>query len=344
MLLLGKQITVPTDKLNPVEVEKIYKAILNQEGEVAIFQKKLQAIRLIDMQQYRKLKTKLPYLVCAHFQPRVRKKENFVFTERFIIDIDHLLEFDIDLAALKEKLKHDSRVELMFTSPGGDGLKVFFVLQEKISDSGYYALFYKSFCLQFSRQYQLNGAVDSKTNDVSRCCFVSHDPEAFYNPSAEKINAAQYLPEEGAAALDFLKAEIRETEKLQEREKKEIGIEKTAATALSEDILSQIKVKIGMKVKKTVEKKFIQPQELDEIVIKVVKQLDEIGASILHMQPIDYGRQIRIGAGKYWAEVNLFYGKRGVSIVGTTKTGSNKELCDNIVLLLKDHFIDTAII
>lgn len=341
MLLIGKHITTPGELLQPVEVEKVFKAIRNEKGEVAILQKRLKAIQMIDIAQYRKLKTGLPYLVCAHFHPKVRKKENFVFTERFIVDIDHLSDYELDLQQIKEKLSADSRVELLFTSPGGDGLKVLFVLSEKISDSGYYAMFYKSFCIRLAEQYQLRGAVDIKTNDVSRCCFVSFDPDAYFNSNAEKIIATQYLPEEGAIDFEALKSEIKQKEQELTDEKKELGIKPVGPAPLTDDILLKIKEKVGMRVKKPVQKTYIQPEELDTIIPLVSKQLEEIGADILKITSIDYGRQIRVGADSHWAEVNLFYGKKGVSVVGTTKSGSSKSLCDSVVLLLKDYFTVT---
>lgn len=338
MLWIGKQITSAGDVLHPVEVEKVHKAIINPHGEVATLQKRLQAIRMIDVNQYRKLKTALPYVVCAHFQPKIRKKENFVFTERFIVDIDHLSEYEINLAELRQKLAADPRVELLFVSPGGDGLKLLFVLSQKISDSAYYALFYKSFCLNFAQQYDLSAAVDTKTNDVSRCCFVSNDPDAWFNPLPEKIDPAAYLPEDGQVNFDLLTAKIREQEKEHAIEKKELGIESTGAAPLTDAILQQIKQKVGMKVKKPIEKTYIQPVELDKIISEVQKELEFIEIELTGMRAIDYGRQIRVQAGIHWAEINIFYGQRGVRIVGTTKTGSNQELCESVVLLLQDHF------
>jgi len=301
-------------------------------------QSRLQAIRILDIQKYRRLKTGLPYLVCAQFHPRVRKKENFIYTERFIIDIDHLSEFDIDMASLKHKLMKDPRVELLFTSPGGDGLKVFFRFTERVNDTGYYAMFYKSFCMRFSEQYGLNGAVDSKTNDVSRCCFVSYDPEAFFNPDPEKIDAATYLPAEGANDLDFFTKSIDQQEKENYAIRKETGITPGDVAPLTDDILAAIKARVGMRVAKKPEKSYEQPEELNQLMAEIMEQVSQVGASVISSTPISYGRKVRIGAGNYWAEINLFFGQRGVSIVGTTKTGSNKELCNSIVQLLKNHF------
>lgn len=67
-----------------VAVDKIHQALRNESGEVAVLLQRLQAVRSMDPAQYRKLKTQLPYLVCAQFHPKVRRKENFLFTERMV--------------------------------------------------------------------------------------------------------------------------------------------------------------------------------------------------------------------------------------------------------------------
>lgn len=337
-MLIGKNITSPGEILLPVEIEKVHRALLNPGSETAVLVNRLQAIRAIDANQYRKLKTKLPYLVCADFHPKIRKKENFISTERFIVDIDHISEFELDINELRYKFKEDSRIELIYTSPSGDGLKLFFALNEKISDSGYYAMFYKDFCIKLSQQYQLGAAVDIKTNDVSRCCFVSHDPEAFYRPESEKINPEQYLPKDEAMAFEMFNANLKEIEKSFEKEKKELDIKKETQNTLSDDILNKIKEKVGVRVKRPVEKTYIQPEELDEIIPQIINQLQAVDIRLLKMTPISYGRQLKVGNGPLWSEINIFYGKKGVRVVGTTKTGSNTKLCEQIVLLLQDYF------
>ncbi len=339
MILLGKNITSPSDNLQPFEVEKVYKAILNSTGEVAVLQNRLQTLKLIDENQYRKLKTRLPYLVCAVFHPRVRKKENFLYTERFFIDIDHLSHFNLNINNVKEFLKKDSRVELLFTSPGGDGLKLLFKLSSKINDSAYYSHFYESFCLSFSLEHNLNGAIDFKTKDVSRCCFVSHDPEAYYNPQAEAVDYNLFLPDSGFEALDKLKELVKNETKSSKADKAEWGIPEKSENDLPDDIINRIKSKMGMRtINPNVKKNYIQPEELEIVILEMTEFLKEIEAEIIKMTAIDYGRQIRIGNTKVWCEVNIFYGKKGVRVVGTTKSGSNKELCDNMVKYLQSNF------
>jgi len=339
MLLIGKNITQSNDPLVAVTVDRIYKALQNAQGEVATLQHRLQILRGIDVNQYRKMKTALPYIVCAHFHPLLRSRENFVYTRRFLVDIDHLSEYEIDLQHLKKKLALDEKVELLFTSPGGDGLKILFTLSEKITDSGYYSMFYKAFCMRFAEAYQLGAAVDLKTSDVSRCCFVSYDAQAYYNAEAVPVIAADYLPADNFAALDLLKTDLKETErenKLALKEQQEVV--QPGNRELGDTVLNALKLKIGQKIRTPKVKQFEQPEELQELILKIKEQLESVGALLQKEAPIQYGRQITIKADKYWAEVNIFYGKKGVRVVGTTKTGSNKNLCDMMVELLRNNF------
>jgi len=339
MIRLGKHVTQAGDQLNDVPVEKLHRGLLNPNSEVAELQKKLQAIRAIDASQYRKLKIGLPYIVCAQFHPKVRRKENFVYTDRFLLDIDHISEHGLSIEGLREVFYKDNRVELVFASPSGDGLKLLFRLENKISDPNYSAMFYKAFCLSFGKQYGLGAALDHKTHDVSRCCFVSFDPLAYYNPSALPIHQEDYAREENFDALDLLAEEIRDFN----NEQKE-AIKQTSVLSLqtdrdiAPDILQKIKEKVGMKKPVPKEKYYEQPEKLDEIIKEVREQIASIGASLEEVRPISYGKQIRIKAENQWAELNVFYGKRGVSVVASTKSGSNRELCQAMVELLKDHF------
>lgn len=340
MIRLGRHVTQPGDQLTDVSIEKLHKALLNSTGEVAALQRRLQAIRAMDPGQYRKLKVSLPYLVCAQFHPKARKKENFLFTERFLIDIDHLSEHGLDMQQLRDKFCADPRVELMFSSPSGDGLKILFRINPKITDPAYYVLFYKAFCLSLEKQYHLGAALDHKTHDVSRCCFVSYDPLAYFNPEAIPIEAEEVMPKDSFLAMDQVEKEAKALQlefRQQIQENSPIQQESTAQE-LPDEVLNFIKEKIGQKVKKKQGNPMVQPEELEEIMTMLNEYLGEINAQIETVKPIPYGRQLKIRSGKIWAEVNIFSGKRGVSIVGTTKTGSNREFCATLTDFLKVSF------
>lgn len=340
MIRLGKHITVAGDQLLDISIEKFHKALTNPDGEVASLQRRLQAIRVMDPAQYRKLKTSLPYVVCAQFHPKLRRKENFLFADRFLVDIDHLSEHQIDIADLREKLSKDNRVELLFASPSGDGLKAMFRIDPKIKDPAYYVVFYKAFCIQLEREYKLGAALDHKTHDVSRCCFVSFDPDAYYNSQAIAINPETLIQKDSFFEIERIQKEAAEIQKVHKEAQKELRIEEKANPnqCLPEEILDFIKEKTGQRVKKPHEKQYEQPDELEWVMEQLRSFIKEINAEIEQIRPISYGRQIKIRSGNIWAEVNIFFGKRGVSVVGTTKTGSHREFGKTLTEYLKASF------
>jgi hypothetical protein len=340
MIRLGKNVTQAGDQLYDVAIEKIYRALINPDGEVAALQRRLQAVRAMDPGQYRKMKVHLPYVVCAQFHPKVRRKENFLYADRFLVDIDHLSDYDLDIDSLKTIFKKDPRVELLFASPSGDGLKVLFKLSERISDPNYYVVFYKSFCQSLEQQYRLGAALDHKTHDVSRCCFVSYDVEAFYNPEPEAVIPDSFVSQNSFFDLDMVQKEAAKIEKENQAQvKAHLQVDKVPpGQELPDEILAFIKEKIGLKTRKPKEKDYAQPEQLDEVLDQISEFLKEINSVIEDAKPISYGRQVKITAGKSWCEINIFFGKRGVSIVGTTKSGSHKELGKMVTEFLKASF------
>lgn len=341
MIRLGKHVTQQGDQLQDVSIDKFHKALTNPDGEVASLQRRLQAIRAMDPAQYRRMKTTLPYVVCAQFHPKVRRKENFLFADRFLIDIDHISENNLNIDELRRKLKEDKRVELLFASPSGDGLKVMFKIDPKITDSAYYVLFYKAFCLQLEQEYKLGPSLDHKTHDVSRCCFVSFDPEAHHNPDAIPLHPEAFVQKDSFFEMESVEKKAKEIEKKHKEAAKDSAVledKSNPGQDLPAEVLAFIKEKTGQKVKKPIEKHYEQPEELDWVMEQLQNFLGEINAKIEQVKPIAYGRQVKVSSSNIWAEFNVFFGKRGVSIVSTTKTGSHKEFGKTLTEFLKASF------
>ncbi|WP_298552992.1 DUF3987 domain-containing protein [uncultured Parabacteroides sp.] len=104
------------------------------------------------------------------------------------LDFDHVK----DLTALIAAFRMLSCTLAMFVSPGGHGLKVFVRVD---SDAGRHREAYRA----VAAFYEKAGGVasDVKCKDISRCCYVSDDEEAYYNPKAE----AFHVPEQPAAKV-----------------------------------------------------------------------------------------------------------------------------------------------
>ena len=94
---------------------------------------------------------------------------------------------------LKVKLAKDSRVKLAFVSPGGDGLKILFELEKPFMSLKLFSDFYKIFSRSFAKQYQLEKYIDFATNDATRICFLSYDPNLYYHKMAQNVDADLYV-------------------------------------------------------------------------------------------------------------------------------------------------------
>lgn len=342
MIQVGKNISQQNDALQPVSIDRVYKGLINPNSDLAKQLVLLRQLQTIDTNQYRKQKTNLPYLVCAQFYPNFRKKENFASTEYFILDLDHLYQFDINIEVLKNKLKQEEQMLLLFISPSNDGLKAVFKLASKITDAAYYSLFYKLFAAHFANKYQLQGVVDLKTSDVSRCCFMSHDPEAYFNPEAKVVDATLYMENEDINALDFLKSEVKKSEKEAKVafDAAEIFSVPAAKTVVTDTILQDIKMRMNPNRPLKLAKNHYQPQELESVLDGLKKYLEEHLIQIVAINPISYGKQIQIQAKTKKAEVNLFFGKKGFTVVKTTKTGTCPELATLAHTIITDYFIN----
>jgi hypothetical protein len=338
--MAGKHVTQLSDQLTAVSIERVFQGIIRTEGPVADLVFQLRALKSMQPLAYRRAKTQLPYIVCGTFTPAIRRKENFAFAEHFMLDIDKLSSIGMSLNEVKNRLAKDNRISLLFISPGNDGLKVLFNLQEKIHDAGYYSTFYKRFAAQFATDFGLQGAVDLVTSDVSRCCFMSCDPDAWYNDKAEPVDAIAWVNPQSLQALDLLKEEIKLVEETA-KSRQETAVKQEGSTSeLPTDILSRIKEKLNVgRVHATPkQKQYIQPAQLDEAIPALKLSLTNLGIELAEQKPIQYGRQLKIKAGPHWAEVNLFFGKAGFRAVQTTKTGSHPGLAELGTTAIQQHF------
>lgn len=331
MLQFGKNIISACDALQKISVEDIYRATKNPKPETVNIIRRLRIIRNIDRKQYQVLKKQLPYLVCGIFNPHFRKTENFARISYFMLDIDNFSDKNLILSNLRKEVEADDRVVMCFTSPSEDGLKVLFKLSEPCYDAGLYSMFYKIFSMKFSIQHHLEQVIDNKTCDVARACFISMDPDAYYNPLATTVNIKSFLDIDNPTHLFDTKRELA----LSEKEKKQSDVneivenaqEKEKPVDVGDDVISNIKSILNPNSKIKREKAAIYvPEQLNDIMSDLQKYISQTGTTITDIINIQYGKKMKFKVGMRLAEVNLFYGKKGFSVVKSPRTGTNDEL------------------
>lgn len=325
MLNIGKCITKQDDILVKTPIENIYHLIKNPNPELESKIRQLNIIRGLDPKRYSFLKKELPYIVCGTFNPPYRRTENFGYTQYFIVDIDHITSKGLIINDIKNSLKLDPRVMLIFTSPSKDGLKILFKFKERCYDSGIYKTFYKLFVQKFSNEYNLSQVIDTRTCDVCRACFLSIDNNVYYNKTPIEIDINQYVnfnnPQE-------VKDELINITKEQSKLDLQI-IEQNVDTSKDPDDESINKIKEILKLRQKKEvgaKEVYVPDRLNDIINDLVKYIEETGISVTEVININYAKKIRMRLGQKSAEINLFYGKRGFTVVESPKVGTNAEL------------------
>lgn len=335
MLCFGTNITAHADTLQPVTVEKLYHSLRNPKPRIRQLVDQLRIIQTLDKRSYRMQKKLLPYLVCATFKPPIRRRENFLNTSHFIVDLDGI-GMHFDKAALRQKLVSDPQIVLLFTSPGGDGLKVLYQLEQKISDFGLFSAFYKLFVQSLAARFHLHPVIDSSTSDVTRACFISYDENAYYNKDALPVDMNAYINTLEADTLWEVAAEADTALKEAIETKKEARAE-TRPSGLAVEVMVAIRQKLNPNFRKPSQKQYYVPSEVEEYIKKLGEHLPHYSLQLLESSPINYGRKLKIGTTGAWAEINLFYGKRGFTFIKTTKTGSNSELAELCVQVLEQH-------
>lgn len=342
MLSVGTNVKSVSEPLKKVPVEYLYNALKHPKPEMAAKIDRLGIVRQMSAEQYSKLKQQLPYFVCASFNPPFRRTENFACTEYFVIDIDHICEKGLSMADVRSRIVADSRTLLCFLSPGRDGLKVVMRLSEKCYDPGIYSVFYKKFLYEFSVLYGIQQVIDSKTSDVARACFMSVDPDAYYNPDADPVDMKLFIPSGDSSELLSFRREVdKSIAAMAEEGGQDEGNEKRASDP-GDESMDRIRVLLNMKPKRQApEKSVYVPQEISDIMDELTRGVNDTGIEVYETVNIQYGKKIRARLGLKKAEVNLFYGRRGFSVVLSPKTGTdpalNQLLADVVNSCLGDY-------
>ncbi len=336
MLQAGKLITQINDPLVKIQPEYLYHAVKNPKPEVAAAIRQLRLVHSIDENRYRQMKKQLPYVTCGIFNPPFRRTENFGWISHFILDIDHLSQKELNLENIKAKLTADQRIKLIFTSPGEDGLKVLFSLKDKCFDAAQFSLFYKVFARSFSVQYQLEQVIDKQTSDVTRACFISFDPDATYNPMAESVDLTAFVDFSNPLGTFELQKELQKEEK---DNVVEIRQEDQDSRGPDPDTLATIKARLNPSYRTKREKIIFVPEEMENTVTQIITNLQNEGIETKEVINIHYGKKFKFRLEAKEAEINVFYGKRGFTVVQSPRNGTHPELNNVCAQLISELLV-----
>lgn len=159
--------------LNVVKVDSVLSAIKNGK-----WKERIEYFRTLkDKVEIKKYKESLP---CVTFPGVFETKREDAFCVHYnqlmIVDIDKIGE--TRLKSLKSELKTNIHVYAFFESPSR-GLKILVPVDADLSKHNTDTFY----CVEQMFMDMYNIKIDKTGKNVSRLCFVSHDPELYYNPN-----------------------------------------------------------------------------------------------------------------------------------------------------------------
>lgn len=327
------------DTLTPISMTEVFRKIAAPEPALSELVNKLRIMYTIDKRKYADMKVHLPYIIAASFKSHIRNTSNFEKIDGFFIDLDELPSHGIDPATLTDSLKNDERIVLLFRSPGGYGLKLLFQLANPIYNTKQFTDFYKAFTLRFARQYQLEKVLDFKTSDVTRICFLSVDHHAYMNTAVTLVEVSDYITTDPHCFTDDVGENISFPE-VEPKEQNTIDSPVKSDSIIPRQVMHDISKLLSPNpavIKQP--KSYYVPPQLDRIEGYLEPILQEQDIRIAEAKPIQYGKQLRFISGNSFAEINIFFGKNGFSIVKTTRKGYDPTLCNHVLNVLSSCLI-----
>lgn len=273
---------------------------------------RLRKIRDLDAKAYRSLKTRLPYLVGSDFGGGARHSDAFVAAHYVLLDLDGITLPD---GRVPESIRQHESVRLAFVSPSGAGVKILCTLAEPCTSLADFKTFYRPFASQFAEEVRLAGSLDLRTCDATRACFLSHDPDMYENTAARTIHWRTYVPTPSLADTDA--------------ESSESGNDVTTGPApLNEAAYREVLREVNPRsTVKTVKQAYV-PEELTSMQDDIRAVCKAHNLEVVGLSPINYGLKVQARQGYRLAEVNVFFGKKGFTVVRSPKTGTDLALAE----------------
>lgn len=328
-LFFGTQITAShQEQLIENPVEEIIALIKGEKGNLREEIRRLHNIKRLDIQAYKRAKTILPFICGSEFKGHLRKKENFNAIYSFILDFDNCAQQLQDLIEIKHSLCEREDVWFCYISPSGKGLKVAFKLHYPITDPAQYADFYKGFAASLAKKHQLTTSLDMQCHDVGRVSFLSYDPDIYFNP-----NAIPVMPDKFALSLFETENNTETIETL------------PIPTSKEPENYKEILQILNPKYHNAMTKPAPYVPDILEAIIPIVKDaVASYEIKVAGIDPIQYGLKFRFMHGLRMGEINMFYGKKGFSVVISPKRDTHPALNDLVhkIIYTEIHSINEA--
>lgn len=306
----------PPEAMGNIAPEALIALLRNADHALAADTERLRKVRQLDKTAYTTAKLGLPYIVGSTFREGLRHRDHFEAVGYLCLDLDDCFTSEATRRSLVERICRRDDVLLLFGSPSGQGLKVWARLSPPCHSTLAYKQFYRDYATGFAEAVGLVGKVDLRTCDAMRACFLAHDPDTYFNPSALTLNWESWL---------------RTDELLSDASGSPIGgsadAEPPPTRPLTPEIYNTLRRVVNPKATTRGPKPppFV-PEILGRLPDELRPALHIAGLQLETAVPIQFGLQLRCRGGNRQAEVSIFYGKRGFSVVKSTRSQTDPDL------------------
>ncbi len=321
--------TTGQGSLQRINEEQLFERISRPGADLQRLCKQLQEVRRVSREGYDRLKRRLPFFCGSLFEGDHRKLEHFTEAHYFVLDLDDCRRDEAQFRQLCQKLQTDERVLMRFTSPSGTGLKLVFSLAKPITSAREFSAAYRAFAYAFANEHELGDYVDFRTHDATRVCFLNADPEAHYNRLAEDLDWPAFAP----AVTTPAGAATGKPATATKTRRPEAGQGDETEAPDYKAILAKLKPSPrNLRYKR---EPFV-PETLEAIIDPVKQALGEKDIEVEMVRDIQYGKKWLVVHGAARGEINVFYGKRGFSVVKSPKRGTHPDLNTLAALLINN--------
>ncbi len=313
-MYLGQNIRQnPPEALGVVAIDEVVSMIRDPAHALATQTARLRKVKQLDKAAYATAKLSLPYIVGSSFREGIRHHDYFEEVRYLGLDFDDCFATEATRRQLWERIRQRDEVLLAFTSPSNTGLKVWCQLATPCDYPDWFRDFYRHYATAFAEAVGLTGKVDLRTCDVTRACFLAHDPEVYYNPRVQPLDWEAWLQAHNTAyepAPVVLTAPVR---------------------ALTPEVYQDLRKLTNPNAPTRAPKRppFV-PEILHQLPAQLQPLLESQGITLTQYLPIQFGLQLQAKKDLCRAEVNVFYGKKGFSVVKTTKSGMDAVLMQQL--------------
>ena len=152
-----------------------------------------------------------------------------------------------------------------------------------------------------------------------------------------------YLPTSDSTSMFDLKHELEQQVK---KEKPAVSSSDEKIKDPDQETINRIKQLLRPDLKQKLQNKKAPyvPECLDDIITDLKKYIEETGVNVYEIVNIQYAKKIRCKMGMRLGEINLFYGKRGFSVVQSPRSGTSDEFNKLLADLITSYLLTNGMI